>query len=59
MKEVLRKGDLPTMADVLERGWQAKKRTSPAVSNQALERLYGRCRRAPWRARFRARGPAA
>lgn len=40
MKDALLTGDLPEMAIVLERGWQAKKRTSPAVSNQELERIY-------------------
>ena len=40
MKEALLFGDLDRMADILERGWQAKKKTSTAVSNPLIERLF-------------------
>ena len=40
MKEALLKGNIRRFAEVLEQGWQNKKRTAQGVSNENLERIY-------------------
>lgn len=40
MEAALRSGRLDAVAEVLRRGWEAKKRTSSAVSNPDIERLH-------------------
>lgn len=40
MKEYVLKGDFDGFADCLRMGWQAKKKTSAAISNPAIEQVY-------------------
>lgn len=40
MKQALLLGDMPNLATLLEEGWQAKKRTSPAVANSEIDQIY-------------------
>jgi D-glycero-alpha-D-manno-heptose-7-phosphate kinase len=40
MKAALLRGDMGKLADILRRGWEAKKRTSKAISTPEIERLY-------------------
>jgi D-glycero-alpha-D-manno-heptose-7-phosphate kinase len=40
MKDALLRGDIPEMANVLTRGWEAKKATSASVSNATINRIY-------------------
>ena len=40
MKEALLKGDLVQLAEVLERGWQAKKQTAEGISNPHIEQCF-------------------
>lgn len=40
MKDALLRGDVPQMAKVLRRGWEAKKATSAAVSNSSIDDFY-------------------
>jgi D-glycero-alpha-D-manno-heptose-7-phosphate kinase len=40
MKEALLKGDLVQLAEVLERGWRAKKKTAEGISNANIERCF-------------------
>lgn len=40
MKERLLRGDIRGVADVLRRGWEAKKRTSNRISSPAIERVH-------------------
>jgi len=39
MKRAILMGDIPAVADLLERSWIAKKRTAPGVSNPVIEKL--------------------
>ena len=40
MKEALLKGDLVRLAEVLDRGWQAKKQTAEGISNPHIEKCF-------------------
>lgn len=40
MKEALLRGDLAELADVLNRGWHAKKKTAEGISNPDIERCF-------------------
>lgn len=40
MKEALLFGDIDQVGAIVQRGWEAKKRTSPSVSNPDIERWY-------------------
>ena len=40
MKEAVLKGDFSLFADCLQKGWEAKKRTSSVISNPKIEQLY-------------------
>ncbi|ESQ80747.1 dehydrogenase [Asticcacaulis sp. YBE204] len=40
MKEALLFGSMRKVADILQSGWEAKKRTSPAVSTREVEELF-------------------
>lgn len=40
MKEALLKGDLVQLAEVLERGWQAKKQLAEGISNSHIEQCF-------------------
>jgi D-glycero-alpha-D-manno-heptose-7-phosphate kinase len=40
MKEALLRGQIPRMADILNRSWQAKKRTASGISTGRIETLY-------------------
>jgi D-glycero-alpha-D-manno-heptose-7-phosphate kinase len=40
MKEALLKGDLVQLAEVLERGWQAKKQLAEGISNSRIEQCF-------------------
>lgn len=40
MKEALLKGNIRRFAEVLEQGWQSKKKTAQGVSNEHLENIY-------------------
>jgi D-glycero-alpha-D-manno-heptose-7-phosphate kinase len=40
MKQALLLGDIHRLADLLELGWTAKKRTSPAVANAEIDAIY-------------------
>lgn len=40
MKEALLFGNMPAVGQVLQRGWEAKKRTSSAVSSPEVEKLF-------------------
>jgi len=39
MKEALLRGDLRRLADVMQSGWEAKKRTASSISNEAIDEL--------------------
>ena len=45
MKQAVLFGDIPAIAALLEEGWQAKKRTSSAVSNSDIDDIYDGARR--------------
>ena len=40
MKQALLRGDIQEVAEILNRSWQAKQRTSTLVSNSAVERVF-------------------
>jgi D-glycero-alpha-D-manno-heptose-7-phosphate kinase len=40
MKEVLLRGDIAKLGEVLNAGWESKKRTAAAVTNRDLEQIY-------------------
>lgn len=40
MKDALLRGEIGRMAEVLNRSWEAKKRTAQGISNDSIERLY-------------------
>jgi D-glycero-alpha-D-manno-heptose-7-phosphate kinase len=40
MKEALLRGQIPRMADILNRSWKAKKRTASGISTGRIETLY-------------------
>ncbi|MCQ8239545.1 hypothetical protein [Rhizosaccharibacter radicis] len=40
MKDALLRGDIGRMAEVLNRSWEAKKRTADGISTELIERLY-------------------
>jgi D-glycero-alpha-D-manno-heptose-7-phosphate kinase len=40
MKEALLRGQIPRMADILNRSWEAKKRTASGISTGRIETLY-------------------
>ena len=40
MKEALLRGEIPRMADILNRSWAAKKRTAAGISTGRIETLY-------------------
>ncbi|HEY4040568.1 MAG TPA: hypothetical protein VGM32_01850 [Rhodopila sp.] len=40
MKEALLRGEIPRMADILNRSWAAKKRTASGISTGRIETLY-------------------
>ena len=40
MKQALLRGRIPAMAEILNRSWQAKKRTASGVSSALIERLF-------------------
>ncbi|HEY1412842.1 MAG TPA: hypothetical protein VGF36_11915 [Rhodopila sp.] len=40
MKEALLRGEIPRMADILNRSWVAKKRTASGISSERIETLY-------------------
>jgi D-glycero-alpha-D-manno-heptose-7-phosphate kinase len=40
MKEALLRGEIPRMADILNRSWEAKKRTASGISTGRIETLY-------------------
>lgn len=40
MKEALLKGDIPRLGEVLNAGWESKKKTAAAVTNRNLEHVY-------------------
>jgi D-glycero-alpha-D-manno-heptose-7-phosphate kinase len=40
MKEALLFGNMPAVGEILQRGWEAKKRTSSAVSSPEVEELF-------------------
>ena len=40
MKDALLRGNIAEMAEVLQRGWEAKKATSSFVSNGAMDQIY-------------------
>jgi D-glycero-alpha-D-manno-heptose-7-phosphate kinase len=40
MKEALLRGEIPRMAEILNRSWQAKKRTASGISTSHIETLY-------------------
>ncbi len=40
MKEAVLKGDFRTFATVLNRSWEAKKRTAACISNERIDRLF-------------------
>jgi D-glycero-alpha-D-manno-heptose-7-phosphate kinase len=40
MKEALLKGDLVQLGEVLDRGWQAKKKTAEGISNPHIEQCF-------------------
>jgi D-glycero-alpha-D-manno-heptose-7-phosphate kinase len=40
MKEALLRGQIPRMADILNRSWRAKKRTASGISTGRIESLY-------------------
>ena len=40
MKEALLRGEIPRMADILNRSWEAKKRTASGISTGRIESLY-------------------
>jgi D-glycero-alpha-D-manno-heptose-7-phosphate kinase len=40
MKEALLRGQIPRMADILNRSWEAKKRTASGISTGRIEALY-------------------
>ncbi len=40
MKEALLRGQITRMADILNRSWQAKKRTASGISSERIEGLY-------------------
>jgi D-glycero-alpha-D-manno-heptose-7-phosphate kinase len=46
MKEALLKGDLVRLAEVLERGWQAKKQLAEGISNPHIEECFDVAKRA-------------
>jgi D-glycero-alpha-D-manno-heptose-7-phosphate kinase len=46
MKLCLLRGDIAGMADVLNRSWDAKKRTAKSVSNDHIDEIYGIARNA-------------
>jgi D-glycero-alpha-D-manno-heptose-7-phosphate kinase len=41
MKSALLLGDIPRVAEILDRSWAAKKETAASISNPHIERLYG------------------
>lgn len=40
MKSALLSGNVPEIADIMDRSWRAKKRTSALISNKKIEELY-------------------
>lgn len=40
MKSALLSGNIPEIAEIMERSWQAKKRTASSISNAKIEELY-------------------
>jgi len=46
MKEALLKGDLVQLAEVLDRGWQAKKQLAEGISNPHIEQCFDVAKRA-------------
>ena len=40
MKEALLRGQIPRMADILNRSWEAKKRTASGISTGRIETMY-------------------
>ncbi len=42
MKEALLRGEIPRMAEILNRSWAAKKRTAAGISTSRIETLYDR-----------------
>ena len=40
MKDALLHGDMAKMGRILERGWQSKKQTSDAISNESIEHVF-------------------
>lgn len=46
MKEALLRGDLTTVAQILDAGWKAKKRLAEGITNDAIEELFSVARRA-------------
>ena len=44
MKQALLRGDIRRVADILDRSWQAKRRTSDLVSNSSVERVFALAR---------------
>ena len=40
MKDALLRGEIGRMAEVLNRSWEAKKRTARGISSEGIERLY-------------------
>ncbi len=46
MKEAILKGDMRSLADFMERSWEAKKKTAASISNNEIDALYDRARAA-------------
>ena len=59
MKEALLRGEIPRMATILNRSWEAKKRTASGISTGRIEELYRAARSPTGRSAARCRAPAA
>lgn len=40
MKNALLRGDIPLIAEIMERSWRAKKRTAKSISNNMIDEIY-------------------
>lgn len=40
MKSALMAGDIPNIADIMQRSWQAKKRTAKSITNPHIDEIY-------------------